>query len=298
MLALLDDYAPAGLEETADVWTVFFQSVDTRQAALSAIVLALGGDGVTAEARDIPDEAWAERSQADLRAIRVGRLTIAPPWDLPARPTDDTIVITPSFGFGTGHHASTRLALEAIQQVPFRGRSVLDLGSGSGVVAIAARRLGAASVVAVEVDPAGSHKTSRSAERSVAIRVAASMASRTSGTTARRLCLAAETASRRQRDAAPGRRGADPWGSWCAARSGCTATTPSMAASRTTASKARPFSTTGATVTETDGSGAGTTASSGWTVTARRLMRSIVPANSRPRPSNTETASPARSRNT
>ena len=161
MLALLDDYAPAGLEETADVWTVFFQSVDTRQAALSAIVLALGGDGVTAEARDIPDEAWAERSQADLRAIRVGRLTIAPPWDLPARPTDDTIVITPSFGFGTGHHASTRLALEAIQQVPFRGRSVLDLGSGSGVVAIAARRLGAASVVAVEVDPMAAEAAAR-----------------------------------------------------------------------------------------------------------------------------------------
>ena len=108
-------------------------------------------------AEEVPDANWAERSQAALTPVTVRRLTIAPPWTvthaLRAQAPGPIIVIQPSMGFGTGHHASTRLCLELLQKISVSDRRVLDIGTGSGVLAIASQVLGATRVVGIDVDP-------------------------------------------------------------------------------------------------------------------------------------------------
>lgn len=149
VLAEMDDYRPTAIESTQTGLRAFFSSRDDRDAAASHLRGALPHCG--AAPVDVADEHWAERSQASLTAIRVGALTVAPPWDVPGDPSG-VIIIQPSMGFGTGHHASTRLCLRLLQEAPVARARVLDAGTGSGVLAIAAWKLGAASVVAVDFD--------------------------------------------------------------------------------------------------------------------------------------------------
>jgi ribosomal protein L11 methyltransferase len=177
LYAELDDFEPVAIHEheSGDSWRVFFRTVAQRDAARGALASEFGNALLQIGAVDVDDEDWARRSQASLTAVRVGRIVVAPPWDAsnpsslitdressnrdsadPGSRTPDpdviTIIIDPSMGFGTGHHATTRLCLELLQKCDVSG-CVIDVGTGSGVLAIAAWKLGAAHVVAIDNDP-------------------------------------------------------------------------------------------------------------------------------------------------
>jgi ribosomal protein L11 methyltransferase len=152
--ALLEDFSPFAIEElNRATRRIHFFSEKDRDDASQAIAQFYASAGVTTEAVAVADEQWAERSQAALRAIRVGDLVVAPPWDIPDDTEGETLVIIrPSMGFGTGHHASTRLCLRGLQTRSVTGQTVLDVGTGSGVLAIAAAKRGATSVLAIDSD--------------------------------------------------------------------------------------------------------------------------------------------------
>ena len=99
------------------------------------------------------DTDWSEAWKALLAVQEVGGLRIAPPWLASVHDPATTIVIDPGMAFGTGDHPTTRGIVRLMQRVPVRGLDVADLGAGSAVLAIAAAKLGARRVAAVELDP-------------------------------------------------------------------------------------------------------------------------------------------------
>jgi ribosomal protein L11 methyltransferase len=107
------------------------------------------------------EEGWEDRWRAFHRPVRIGPLWIGPPWEEPENGAV-AVVIDPGRAFGTGSHATTRLCLELLLDLPCG--SLLDVGCGSGVLAIAAAQLGFAPVYAVDVDPQAVEATLRNAQ--------------------------------------------------------------------------------------------------------------------------------------
>jgi ribosomal protein L11 methyltransferase len=102
---------------------------------------------------------WEERWRAFHRPVQVGPLWVGPPWE---EHPGDAVVIDPGRAFGTGGHPTTRLCLELLLEV--EPGSLVEVGCGSGVIAIAAARLGFHPVVAIDHDPAAVDATARNAK--------------------------------------------------------------------------------------------------------------------------------------
>jgi ribosomal protein L11 methyltransferase len=129
------------------------------KAALGALVARGAGDAPAFSAglrmETVAPADWAAAWRAHFRPIHVaGRICVCPPWErVPDPPGGFTVVIEPRMAFGTGHHETTRLALERMVTEVVPGQRVLDVGCGSGILSIAAAKLGASDVTAVDTDP-------------------------------------------------------------------------------------------------------------------------------------------------
>ena len=102
-----------------------------------------------------PDRDWQAEWKATIAPVRAGHFLVVPTWladDTPAGPDDTVLVLDPGRAFGSGHHATTTLCLELLDERDLDGRSVADVGCGTGVLAIAAAKRGAL-VNAVDIDP-------------------------------------------------------------------------------------------------------------------------------------------------
>jgi ribosomal protein L11 methyltransferase len=160
VLAELLELVPAGVEEVDVGGGVVEYGVYGAAGELPALPdlrAAAGGALVEISSSEVADD-WLERWRAYHRPVVVAdRLTVRPPWEPPG-PTDLDVAIDPGQAFGTGGHASTRLCLELMLELEPAGAFV-DLGCGSGVLAIAAARLGFAPVLALDNDAAAVEAT-------------------------------------------------------------------------------------------------------------------------------------------
>jgi len=106
------------------------------------------------ELRPFPDEDWVAKSREQFGPIRVSsRLWIVPTWRQAPEPDAINLVLDPGLAFGTGAHPSTRLCLQWLERSIAGGETVLDYGCGSGILTIAALKLGARRAVGVDIDP-------------------------------------------------------------------------------------------------------------------------------------------------
>ena len=178
----IDVRAPADRRDVMGAWLVAHtgQAVEEREdgtlvafapdeQAAAALVAELGREiDAPVETRRHPVEPidWSTRWRDGLGPRQVEQLTIIPSWLSEASNPDPlTIVLDPETAFGSGEHGSTRVALTLLARLLRTGDRVLDLGSGSGILAIAAIKLGAARAIGIDLDPAANEVAERNAER-------------------------------------------------------------------------------------------------------------------------------------
>jgi ribosomal protein L11 methyltransferase len=165
-------FGEPGMEPKQAAWehsrVVALTDVDADQRAIVAeAAAAIGLAQVPAfTTRDVADADWVRLTQSQFEPIHIGKnIWVVPSWH--AAPDPDALILEldPGLAFGTGSHPTTRLCMEWLEAHPAPGKSVLDYGCGSGILAMVAKKLGAADVTGVDIDPQAIESARANAER-------------------------------------------------------------------------------------------------------------------------------------
>jgi len=153
LAAWLVSHTGQAIEERDDGTLVTFAEDEAGAHALVAAIAGSPDTAATAQIRPLDVVDWSTRWRDGLGPRRFGRLIVTPSWSDPSAGAGDVVVVLdPEMAFGTGEHGSTRAALTLLERHLAPGQTVLDLGSGSGILSIAAVRLGASRATGIEID--------------------------------------------------------------------------------------------------------------------------------------------------
>ena len=178
--AMSDALLEAGAESVALEFGKLAAILPSRGDPRATVARAAQAAGITEppwEVTPLEDRDWVRASQAQFTPFAVGRLWIGASWHNPPRDAAVTARIDPGLAFGTGSHPTTRLILGFLEKEIEAGQRVLDYGCGSGILAVAAAKLGATGVDAVDIDPQAVEATAANAAlNQVAVRALAAEA--------------------------------------------------------------------------------------------------------------------------
>jgi ribosomal protein L11 methyltransferase len=158
LLSRLDDATVRGAWEDGGKIHLYWAEAQWTEERLSALRRALAdvteaGQEQSLSVTRVPAQDWNEAWARSVKPLRIGRVVIRPSWEpVMLGPRDLEIILDPKQAFGTGHHATTRMLLECLQQDIRGGERILDVGTGSAILAMVAVKLGAASAIGVEID--------------------------------------------------------------------------------------------------------------------------------------------------
>ena len=165
-------FGEPGMEPTEAAWdhsrVVALTDVDADQAQIIAeAAAAIGLTEVPAfTTRDVADADWVRLTQSQFEPIHIGtNIWVVPSWHEAPDPDGLILELDPGLAFGTGSHPTTRLCMEWLEAHPAPGKSVLDYGCGSGILAMVAKKLGADDVTGVDIDPQAIESARANAER-------------------------------------------------------------------------------------------------------------------------------------
>lgn len=160
LMGILDDPALQGAWEEDGTVHLYWPEAQWNGDRLASVRSALSrldradGADISVSVNRIPHQDWNRQWARSVIPLKIGRLVIRPSWErVTLEPSDREIVLDPKQAFGTGHHATTRMLLEWLQEDIRGSERVLDVGTGSGILAMAALRLGAARAVGIDHDP-------------------------------------------------------------------------------------------------------------------------------------------------
>ena len=159
LLSRLDDAEVQGAWEDEGKVHLYWAEAQWTEERLSALRAALADITEASQEHSlsvtrVPAQDWNETWARSVKPLRISRFVIRPSWEPVALgPRDLEIILDPKQAFGTGHHATTRMLLEWLQEDVRGGEQILDVGTGSAILAMAAVKLGAAYAMGIEIDP-------------------------------------------------------------------------------------------------------------------------------------------------
>lgn len=148
LIALLNDFNPSGYEQHEEVLIAYFEEEGFNEGAIHPLL-----DGFDYRLAEVEEQNWNELWESNFQPVVVGDFcAVRAHFHQPIPNVAHEIIITPKMSFGTGHHATTYMMMEQMRAIDFKDKEVFDFGTGTGILAILAEKLGARRVVAIDVD--------------------------------------------------------------------------------------------------------------------------------------------------